>query len=68
MRAGDIAATRGVVGLAFGPEDYALQTGTSPTPYVLELPFRLLCLAASSNGVKLYGSPVSIAETADTAA
>lgn len=65
MRAGDIASTASVAGLAFGPEDYALQTGTSPTPYALELPFGLLCLAASSNCIKMYGLPASIAEPAD---
>ena len=65
MLAGDIASARSVIGLAFGPEDYALQTGTSPTPCALELPYGLLCLAASSSSVKMYGLPASIAETAD---
>jgi citrate lyase subunit beta/citryl-CoA lyase len=64
-RAGDIAATGNVVGLAFGPEDYAIQAGLSPTPEALNLPYGLLRLAASAQGIRMFGLPTSIADIAD---
>jgi citrate lyase subunit beta/citryl-CoA lyase len=60
-----IAAIPGVIGLAFGTEDFSLGLGVPPAPAALELPCRLIALAAASQGIMALGLPVSIATIAD---
>nr|WP_255326622.1 CoA ester lyase [Sphingobium sp. EM0848] len=60
-----IAAVRGVAGLALGTEDFSLALGVPPTREALELPCRLIALAAARHGLMALGLPVSIATVED---
>jgi citrate lyase subunit beta/citryl-CoA lyase len=60
-----IAALDTIVGLAFGSEDFSLALGVPPSPESLDLPCRLLALAAARRGVMALGVPVSIGTIKD---
>jgi citrate lyase subunit beta/citryl-CoA lyase len=62
-----IAQVDGVIGLALGSEDFSLALGVPPTPVALELPCRLLALAAARRGLMALGLPISIATIEDEA-
>jgi citrate lyase subunit beta/citryl-CoA lyase len=64
----EIAKVGGVAGLAFGTEDFSLALGVPPTAAALDLPCRLIALAAASHGIMALGLPVSIATIADSEA
>lgn len=53
---GAIASVGGMIGLALGSEDFSLALSVPPDPEVLDLPCRLLALAAASRGVMALGS------------
>jgi len=55
-----IAAVPCVIGLALGTEDFSLALGVPPSYEALELPCRLLALAAARCGRMALGLPVSI--------
>lgn len=65
FRAEEIAAAPGVLALALGPEDFAAALGAPPTHASLDLPCRMLGLAAAAHGKPAYAVPVSIAEFRD---
>lgn len=48
-------------GLALGSEDFSLSLGVPPTPECLDLPSRLICLAARRRGLMALAIPSSIA-------
>ena len=56
-----IASAPRVSALALGPEDFALALGVPPTPDVLDLPCRMIALAAASHGLAAIGVPMSLA-------
>lgn len=60
-----IVEAKQLIGLAFGTEDFALSMGVPPTPDLLDLPARLLALAAARVGIMALGLPVSIATIDD---
>lgn len=64
-RLAEIAAVERVVGLALGPEDLSLSLGAPPSPLTLDLPCRLIALAAANRGLMALGAPISIAEFRD---
>lgn len=55
-----IAALPRVVALAIGTEDLCLALGTAPGPESLDLPCRMLALAAAAHGRQALGAPISI--------
>lgn len=61
----EIATVERVVGLALGSEDLSLAMGVAPTPQSLDLPCRMLALAAASRGLMALGLPLSIAAFRD---
>jgi citrate lyase subunit beta/citryl-CoA lyase len=63
-----VAAIPGLCALALGSEDFSLALGVSPTSPALELPCRLVALAAAGRGLMAFGLPVSIATIADEGA
>lgn len=63
-----IAGAKGVIGVALGTEDFSLALGVPPSPASLELPCRLIALAAAQFGVMALGLPVSIATIDDSEA
>ena len=63
-----IARVPEVVGLALGSEDFSLALRVPPSPQALDLPCRLLALAAAPRELMALGLPVSIATIADMAA
>lgn len=63
-----IAAVSGMTGLALGSEDFSLALGVPPARAALELPCRLLALAAAGRGLMALGLPVSIATIEDETA
>lgn len=60
-----IAQLDGVTGLALGSEDFALAMGVPPTPDLLDMPCRMLCLAAASCRLMALAVPISIGRLAD---
>lgn len=60
-----IAAVDGVIGLALGSEDFSLALGVSPSPQALDLPCRMVALAAAGRGLMALGQPCSIATIED---
>jgi citrate lyase subunit beta/citryl-CoA lyase len=60
-----IAAVGSVIGLAFGSEDFSLALGVPPSAESLDLPCRLLALAAAERGLMALGVPVSIGTIKD---
>jgi len=63
-----IASASGVIGVALGSEDFSLALGVPPSPTSLELPCRMMALAAAQFGVMALGLPVSIATIEDSEA
>ncbi|MDB5576301.1 MAG: CoA ester lyase [Bradyrhizobium sp.] len=63
-----IAATPGLIGLALGSEDFSLSLGVPPTPEALDLPCRMVALAAARHCLMALGVPVSIATFDDDVA
>ncbi|MFV3126143.1 HpcH/HpaI aldolase/citrate lyase family protein [Niveispirillum sp. KHB5.9] len=63
-----ITAMERVAGLALGSEDFSLELGAPPTPRSLDLPCRLIALAAASRRLMALGLPLSLAEYRDLAA
>ncbi|MDE1173647.1 MAG: CoA ester lyase [Parvibaculaceae bacterium] len=57
-----IAAVPRVIGLALGSEDFSLGLGVAPTSASLDLPCRLIALAAASQSLMALGLPISIGE------
>lgn len=60
-----VARVPEVIGLALGSEDFSLALRVPPSPQALDLPCRLLALAAAPRGLMALGLPVSIATIAD---
>lgn len=60
-----ITDMEGVSGLALGSEDLCLELGVAPRPEALDLPCKLLALAAAPRRLMALGLPVSIAEFRD---
>jgi citrate lyase subunit beta/citryl-CoA lyase len=58
----EIASVDRVIGLALGPEDFCAVLGVSPSPASLDLPCKMLALAAAARGLNALGSPISIAD------
>lgn len=56
----EIAAHDRVIGLALGTEDFSLELGVTPSPACLELPSKLVALAAASYGRMALAVPISI--------
>lgn len=63
-----IAAAPGVIGIALGSEDFSLALGAPPVPASLDLPCRLVALAAAQFGLMALGLPISIATIEDIGA
>lgn len=61
----EIAAIPRVVGLALGSEDFSLSLGVTPTPASLDLPCKLIALAAAGRRLMALGLPISIGEFRD---
>lgn len=61
----EIAATEEVSALALGTEDLSLSMGVKPEPDVLDLPVRMLALAACAHDKAAYAMPLSIAAFRD---
>lgn len=61
----DIAACPRVIGLALGPEDFALSLGVAATPALLDLPARQLALTAAIRGQMALAVPLSITQFRD---
>lgn len=60
-----VARVPEVIGLALGSEDFSLALRVPPSPQALDLPCRLLALAAAPRDLMALGLPVSIATIAD---
>lgn len=60
-----IARVPEVIGLALGSEDFSLALRVPPSPRALDLPCRLLALAAAPRELMALGLPVSIAAIGD---
>jgi citrate lyase subunit beta/citryl-CoA lyase len=56
----EIAAGPRLIGLAFGPEDFAVSLGVAPTPEALDMPCRMVALAAATRGLMALAAPISI--------
>ncbi len=63
-----IACAPRIVGLALGTEDLALNMGVPPSAALLDLPARLIALAARASGIMALAVPISIAEYSDVTA
>jgi citrate lyase subunit beta/citryl-CoA lyase len=63
-----ISAVPGLTGIALGSEDFALALGVAPTPECLDLPCRMLALAAARHGLMSLGMPLPIADFHNEAA
>lgn len=57
---GEIADAPRVAGLALGAEDFALSLGVEPGPECLDMPCRMIALAAAARGLAALGAPISI--------
>ncbi len=60
-----IAAVDRVAGLALGSEDFSLELGAPPSARSLDLPCRLIALAASTRRLMALGLPLSLTEYRD---
>lgn len=60
-----IARAERVIGLAFGVEDFSHSMGVEPSLSVLELPSKMISLAAASRGLMSLAVPVSISDFSD---
>lgn len=65
QNAAAIAAVHGVSGLALCSEDLGADIGVAPPRAVLDLPCKLLALAAASRSLMALGAPISIAAYGD---
>lgn len=65
QRAAEIACVPHITGLALGSEDLSVQLGVAPSADSLDLPCKLIALAAAPRGLMALGAPVSIAEFHD---
>jgi citrate lyase subunit beta/citryl-CoA lyase len=63
-----IADVDSVIGLALGSEDFSLSLGVSPSAEALDLPCRVMALAAARRGLIALGLPISIATIDDQVA
>lgn len=61
----EIAAAPRLAALAFGPEDFSVAAGVKPLPANLDLPCRMVALAAAGQGIAALGAPVSLSEFRD---
>tara|TARA_B110001454_G_C12688811_1_gene421433 strand:- start:709 stop:1554 length:846 start_codon:yes stop_codon:yes gene_type:complete len=61
----DLAAHPQTIGLAFGSEDFSLALGVEPSPECLDLPCKLLSLAAAGAGKMALAVPFSLAAYRD---
>jgi len=61
----DLVAVPRVAGLALGTEDFSVGLGAPPTADSLDLPCRLLAIAAATRGLMALGLPLSITEIRD---
>lgn len=57
-----IAAVEGVSALALGGEDLCAELGVPPSQEALDLPCKLIALAAASRGLAALGAPASIGD------
>jgi citrate lyase subunit beta/citryl-CoA lyase len=64
----EIAAVPRVVGLALGSEDFSLTLGVPPSRDSLDLPCKMVALAAAGRGLAALALPGTIAEFRDLAA
>lgn len=64
----EIAAVPRVVGLALGSEDFSLTLGVPPSRESLDLPCKMVALAAAGRGLAALALPGTIAEFRDLAA
>lgn len=60
-----ITASRRLVGLAFGSEDFSAALGAAPVPAALAAACQQVAYAAAARGVMALGSPASIGEFRD---
>jgi len=60
-----IAAAPRLIGLAFGPEDFCAALGVTPTPTALDVPARLLAIAAAARELVALSAPTSLANFKD---
>ncbi len=60
-----LAAVDGVIGLALGSEDFALVLGVPATLEALDLPCRMIGLAAGARKIMALGLPISITTIED---
>ncbi|QGZ93665.1 HpcH/HpaI aldolase/citrate lyase family protein [Terricaulis silvestris] len=65
FNAAPIAGVNGVSGLALGSEDLTAELGVAPTADSLDLPCKMIALAAATRGLMALGAPVSIGEFRD---
>ena len=65
LSAAKIADLPRVSALALGTEDFAQSMGVKPEPALLDLPVRMLGLAANATGKAAYALPLSIASFRD---
>lgn len=61
-RVDEVSTSKGVIAVAFGPEDFAASVGREPSPELLSLPCKKIALSAASQGVMAIGIPGSIAD------
>lgn len=60
-----IGGVPGVIGLALGTEDFSFHLGVAPTSAALDLPCRMVCLAAAARHVQAFAVPFSIGSFRD---
>lgn len=60
-----IADFERTIGLALGTEDFSLTLGVAPTPASLDLPCRMVALAASRRARMALAAPISISQFRD---
>jgi citrate lyase subunit beta/citryl-CoA lyase len=64
-RLAQAAKTSRIMGLALGTEDFSYRLGVAPTMQSLELPCRLVALAAAAHDLLSFAVPVSLARFGD---
>lgn len=64
-RLAEIAATKGVIGMMLGPEDYCAELGVAPGEGALQVPAALLTSACAAANILPIGFPGSIANFMD---
>ena len=61
----EIAALPHLIGLALGSEDFCLALGVAPHRLALDLPCKMIALAASAQGFASFALPISVGEFGD---